>query len=158
MNREYVEIMIQSMEKKAAVLNQLIELNKQQKLFLQDPNLSPEDFEKNMDRKGALIDELNQLDEGFEELFHRVRDELNADKKAYAPQIARMQDLIREIMEKTNMVQTQEIRNREQVENKFADIRRQVKGVRNSQKVVRQYYQNMTKQGSAEPKFMDNKK
>ena len=74
MNSNYIDIMIQSLEKKTAVLDQLIELNKQQKLYLQDPNLSPEDFEKNMDRKASLIDDLNQLDGGFDELFERVKD------------------------------------------------------------------------------------
>lgn len=158
MDSNYIDIMIQSLEKKAAVLDQLIELNKQQKLYLQDPNLSPEDFEKNMDRKAALIDRLNQLDSGFEELFVRVRDALHADRGAYALQIKRMQDMIREITEKSNTVRTQEVRNKEQVQRKFADVRKQVKGVRNSQKVVRQYYQNMVKQGGTEPRFLDNKK
>ena len=150
--------MIQSLEKKTAVLDQLIELNKQQKLYLQDPNLSPEDFEKNMDRKASLIDDLNQLDGGFDELFERVKDELNANRQAYAEQIKRMQGLIREITEKSNTIQTQEARNKEQTQRKFADVRKQVKGVRNSQKVVRQYYQNMVKQGGSEPRFLDNKK
>lgn len=158
MDSSYIDIMIQSLEKKAAILDQLIELNKQQKLYLQDPNLSPDDFEKNMDRKAALIDGLVQLDNGFEELFGRVRDALYANRDAYAFQIKRMQDLIREITEKSNTVQTQEARNKEQVQHKFADIRKQVKGVRNSQKVVRQYYQNMVKQGGTEPRFLDNKK
>ena len=158
MDSNYIDLMIQSLEKKAAILDQLIELNKQQKLYLQDPNLSPDDFEKNMDRKAALIDELVQLDNGFEELFGRVRDALHANRDAYASQIKRMQDLIREITEKSNTVQTQEARNKEQVQHKFADIRKQVKGVRNSQKVVRQYYQNMVKQGGTEPRFLDNKK
>ena len=74
MDSSYIDIMIQSLEKKAEILDQLIELNKQQKLYLQDPNLSPDDFEKNMDRKAALIEGLVQLDNGFEELFGRVRE------------------------------------------------------------------------------------
>ena len=158
MDSNYIDIMIQSLEKKAVVLNQLIELNKQQKLYLQDPNLSPEDFERNMDRKASLVDELNQLDSGFEELYERVREALHTEREAYAVQIKRMQELIREITDKSNMVQIQELRNKEQVQRKFADVRKQVKGVRNSQRVVRQYYQNMAKRGTNEPKFLDNKK
>lgn len=147
--------MIQSLEKKVSILNQLIELNRQQKLFLQDPNLSPEDFEKNIDNKGVLIDQLNQLDDGFEELYNHVRDELDEHRPAYAAEIAKMQELIRAITEKSNTVRTQEARNKEQAQQKFASVRKQVKGVRNSQKVVRQYYQNMVKQ---DPRFLDNKK
>lgn len=158
MDTNYLAVMIQSLEKKVAVLNQLIELNKQQRFFLQDPNLSPEEFEKNMETKAALVEELNRLDGGFEEIYGRVRDELSTGKERYSAEIARMQELIREILEKSNTVQTQEVRNKENVELKFTDIRKQVKGVRNSQKVVQQYYQNMVKQRTPAASVIDNKK
>ena len=111
-----------------------------------------------MKYKSDLVDQLGFLDDGFEKLFDRVRDTLNADKAAYASEIQKMQSLIKEITAQTNMVQTQEARNREQVMRKFSDVREQVKGVRNSQKVVKQYYQNMMKSGNAAPQFIDNKK
>ncbi len=158
MDKNYIEIMVQSLKKKSAVLDQLIELNRQQQLFLQDPNLSPEEFEKNMQNKSGLIDELNRMDAGFEELFGRVRDELHNNKEMYRDEIAKMQDFIRQITDKSNTLQTQEARNKDQAQKKFADVRKQVKGVRNSQKVVRQYYQNMAGQGANTSRFLDNKK
>ena len=69
-----------------------------------------------------------------------------------------MQTLIKAITEQTNTIQTQEIRNREEASRKFADVRDQVKGVRNSQKVVHQYYQNMMRQKSYAAQVIDNKK
>ena len=39
---EYIRIMTESLEKKRDILGKVIELNKQQKFLLQDPNLSPE--------------------------------------------------------------------------------------------------------------------
>lgn len=155
---DYINIMVESLEKKRDVLSQIIELNRQQKFQLQDPNLSPEEFEKNLSYKGQLIDKLNLLDNGFEELFERVRETLDSNREQYAEEILKMQSLIKDISAQTNTIQTQELRNREEAIRKFADVRQQVKGVRNSQKVVRQYYDNMMGQRNASAQIIDNKK
>ena len=158
METSYISIMMESLEKKRGILDRIIELNRQQKLLLQDPNLLPEDFEKNMDNKSGFVEQLNLLDDGFEELFERVRDNLSENKQQYAYEIKKMQALIKEITEKTNTIQTQEARNKEEADRKFADVRDQVKGVRNSQKVVHQYYQNMMRQKNYSAQVIDNKK
>ena len=158
METSYINIMLESLEKKRGILDRIIELNRQQKLLLQDPNLQPEDFEKNMDNKSGFVEQLNLLDDGFEELFARVRDSLNENRQQYADEIKRMQELIKDITERTNTIQTQESRNKEEAGRKFADVRQQVKGVRNSQKVVHQYYRNMMQQKSYSAQVIDNKK
>lgn len=158
METNYISIMIESLEKKRGILDRIIELNRQQKLLLQDPNLLPEDFEKNMDNKSGFVEQLNLLDEGFEELFARVRDNLSENRDRYTDEIKKMQGLIKDITEKTNTIQTQEARNKEEADRKFADVREQVKGVRNSQKVVHQYYQNMMRQKNYSAQVIDNKK
>ena len=159
MNENYVDIMLQSLKKKVTVLNQIIELNRQQKILLDDPNLPPESLEQNLSDKDQMIRKLNELDEGFEELYNRVKDEVQAQRAQYVSQISQMQDLIKEITEKSAMIQTQELRNKEKAMQKFSGIREQVKGVRNSQKVVKQYYQNMMKQNSyTGASVVDNRK
>ena len=159
MNENYVDIMLQSLKKKVTVLNQIIELNRQQKILLDDPNLPPESLEQNLSDKDQMIRKLNELDEGFEELYNRVKDELQAQRAQYVSQISQMQDLIKEITEKSAMIQTQELRNKEKAMQKFSGIREQVKGVRNSQKVVKQYYQHMMKQNSySGASVVDNRK
>ena len=64
MEADYINIMIESLEKKRDILGQIVELNRQQKLLLSDPNLLPEDFEKNMDYKSQFVEQLNLLDSG----------------------------------------------------------------------------------------------
>lgn len=155
---DYIRIMVESLEKKRDVLSQIIELNRQQKFLLQDPNLSPEEFEKNITYKGKLVEQLNLLDSGFEKLFARVRELLDANREQYAKEIQTMQSFIKEITAQTNTIQTQEIRNKEEATRKFSDVREQVKGVRNSQKVVKQYYQNMMSRRDTTPQVIDNKK
>jgi hypothetical protein len=69
-----------------------------------------------------------------------------------------MQSLIRELTEKSAAIQVQEARNKAQMEQKFSAVRKQVREVRTSQKIVNQYYKNMMKTGFVEPQFTDNKK
>lgn len=157
MDSDYIRIMTESLEKKKDVLLQIIEENKKQETMLHDPNLSPEEFEKNLEDKAALVEQLGALDEGFENLFERVRETLDTHREEYVQEIGEMQDLIREITAYTNTIQTQEVRSKEQVAQKFSKVREQVKGVRNSQKVVKQYYQNMMRD-AGDPNFIDNKK
>ncbi len=158
MEADYINIMIESLEKKRDILGQIVELNRQQKLLLSDPNLLPEDFEKNMDYKSQFVEQLNLLDSGFEKMFERVKETLNGNREQYAEEIHKMQDLIKEISAMTNTIQTQELRNRDEAARKFAEVREQVKGVRNSQKVVQQYYQNMMGQKTYSAQVIDNKK
>lgn len=156
--KDYIHIMVESLQKKKKILSQIIEMNKQQKILLQDANLSPEELEKNMVYKGNLVEQLNLLDSGFEKLFDRVRMVMQQNKVQYADEIRQMQELIKEITAQTNTIQTQEIRNREEATRKFVGVRQQVKGVRNSQKVVKQYYQNMMSQKNTMACVVDDKK
>ena len=62
----YIGIMIESLRRKKDVLTDILKLSEEQSLLLDDPNLEPDTFEKNVNRKAALIDKLEQLDTGFE--------------------------------------------------------------------------------------------
>ena len=156
--KEYIPIMIQSLEKKNQVLDSIIQINRRQKEELENPSLDPDEFEKTFEEKAALIDELDTLDTGFQELFDHVKEELDGNREAYRDEIARMQDYIRMLTDKSADIQVQEARNKELMQQKFQGIRRQVKEVRKSQKVVNEYYENMKKLRYLEPQFTDKKK
>ena len=155
---KYLPIMIQSLKKKEQTLDAIIEINRRQREELENPALDPDDFEKTFEEKVVLIDSLENLDHGFQELFERVREELNANREAYRDEIAEMQAYIRRLTEKSADIQTQEARNKALMEQKFSTVRKQVKEVRKSQKVVNQYYKNMMKTNFIEPQFTDKKK
>ena len=154
----YLPIMIQSLKKKEQVLDAIIKINLRQKEELENPSLDPDDFDKTIAEKAELIESLETLDNGFEELFGRVRDELNDNRDAYREEIAEMQKYIRRLTEKSADIQTQEARNKDLMQQKFATVRKQVKEVRKSQKVVNQYYKNMMQTNYVEPQFTDKKK
>lgn len=155
---QYVQIMIQSLQKKVRILDAIMQINQRQREELEDPALDPDDFDKTFEEKAELIDSLESLDAGFQELYERVKDELNENRDAYREEIATMQKYIRSLTEKSADIQAQEARNKNLMEKKFASVRKQVKEVRKSQKVVNQYYKNMMKTNYIEPQFTDKKK
>lgn len=155
---KYIPIMIQSLKKKESVLDCIIELNKKQKQELENPAGDPDDFDRIMSLKAEQIELLELLDDGFEEVFGKVRDELNANRDLYREEIAQMQNYIRKLTDKSATIQAEEARNKDLMQKKFAAIRKQVKEVRQSQKVVNQYYKNMMKTNYVDPQFTDNKK
>lgn len=155
---QYIPIMIQSLKKKNQILDVIISLNQQQREELENPALDPDDFDLTVEKKAKQIKELEALDNGFQELFERVQEELNNNCGVYREEITVMQDLIRSLTEKSADIQTQEQRNKELMTRKFAAVRKQVKEVRKSQKIVNQYYKNMMKTAYIEPQFTDKKK
>jgi len=103
MEKQYLAIMKQSLEKKTEILDRIIEKNKEQNEILSNPDMQWDDFDKNANRKMELIEEMQKLDDGFEELFERVRGELEAEggKQKHADDIRCMKELISQITEKS---------------------------------------------------------
>ena len=61
MSESYVEIMLQSLEKKKLVLDNIIELNQKQRTGLENPDFTPEEFDDIVESKSRLIEQLEQL-------------------------------------------------------------------------------------------------
>ena len=158
MNKLYLTILMESLQKKIRILDQIILADQEQREALEDPNLDPDDFDRIVEKKAEFIDQLEQLDAGFEEVFARVKEELDGNREQYKEQIHIMQDLIRQITDKSLLIQKQEAQNKELMEKKFTAVRSQAREVRKSQKIVNQYYKNMMKNNYNDPQFLDNKK
>lgn len=158
MEQTYVDIMIQSLNKKLQVLDRILELNGIQKTILEDAVATVEDFDKTVEEKAKLIEQMEQLDSGFEKLFARVKEELEANKEGYSDAIKTMQSCIRRITDKSMEIQAEEARNRELMVRKFAYVKDSAKNVRTNSKVATQYYKNMMNLNYVDPQFMDNKK
>ena len=158
MNKLYLTILMESLQKKIRILDQIIMADQEQREALEDPNLDPDDFDRIVEKKADDIEQLEQLDAGFEEVFARVKEELDGNREQYKEQIHIMQDLIRKITDKSLLIQKQEAQNKELMEKKFTAVRSQAREVRKSQKIVNQYYKNMMKNNYNDPQFLDNKK
>ena len=158
MTNTYVDIMIQSLNKKIRVLEEIEKLNLIQKALLEDEKSDADEFDQTVEQKAALIEQMEQLDSGFDKLFERVKEEITAKRGAYSESIKVMQNCIRRITDLSMELQKQEARNKELMMRKFTFIREKAKVVRTNKKAVNQYYKNMMNLHYVDPQFMDNKK
>lgn len=158
MEQTYVDIMIQSLEKKVKVLEEIKKQNLLQRELLENDQAEADEFDATVEKKAELIEQITQLDSGFDKLFERVKEALNTDRDSYSEKIQKMQSLIRKITDLSMEVQAQEARNKDLMTRKFAFIRDTAKTVRTNTKAASQYYQNMMQLNVIDPQFMDNKK
>lgn len=154
----YILALQQGLNKKLMILDTIIALNIQQKEILDNVESAPEELEENIEEKAARIEELRLLDEGFEQVYERVKEELAGNREQYAAIIGDMQRQIAEIMDKSVRIQGQEQRNRNLMEQRFSIVRKQIKEVKHSSKAVNSYYRNMMKMNYVDPQYMDDKK
>jgi len=157
-DKEYIAVLIQSLEKKKEILDKIIAKNKEQKILFTDEGSDPDRLEENMQEKSGLVDQLNELDEGFQQIYNRVKAMLQADKESYKEEIRTMQKLITEITEMSTTIQTQEKRNYDLAGKRFAKVKKGIRKARASNRVASQYYKNMAKLNYMDAQFMDKKK
>lgn len=158
MSETYLAIMLQSLKKKEQVLDEIIRLNDLQKKQLTDQATPVDDFDKTVEDKSACIDQLNQLDSGFEKLYAEVEDALRGNKEQYADTIKALQKCIRSVTDKSIMIQAQEARNKDLMMQKFTTVRKHAKDVRANSKAITGYYKTMTHSGYMDSRYMDGKK
>lgn len=158
MSETYLAIMLQSLKKKEQVLDEIIRLNDLQKKQLTDQATPVDDFDKTVEDKSACIDQLDQLDSGFEKLYAQVQEELQANKEQYADTIRELQKCIRSVTDKSIMIQAQEARNKDLMMQKFTTVRKHAKDVRANSKAITGYYKTMTHSGYMDSRYMDGKK
>ena len=156
MATNYLQIMIDSLEKKKDILVKIISLNETQDEILSREELNQDAFENNMYEKGKCIDELGKLDEGFQSVFDRIKEELSNNKQLYSNEIESMKKLIKEVTELGARIEVQEARNKVKVEAMFRKQRQEHKEAKRSASMAKSYYQNMSRIND-EPQFMDAK-
>lgn len=158
MQQTYIDIMIQSLNKKLLVLDRISEVNALQKEILENTKASVEDFDQTVEEKAELIEQMQLLDTGFEKLYERVQEELQMHKEDYVSAIQTMQNCIRHITDKSMEIQVQEARNKDLMVRKFTFVKNTAKNMRTNSKAASQYYKNMMKLNYVTPQFMDNRK
>jgi predicted nuclease with TOPRIM domain len=157
---DYLELLEESLIKKIGVLDKIEQFNLKQRELFTDAGEEPDfdRFDSYIAEKDKLIEELSVLDNGFETLYERVAESLKKDKAQHADMIRRLQELIREITDKSSTIQSQERANKELMEDYFQSARDRIGKSRNSLNAAYSYFQSQQGMGGNESLYMDSKK
>lgn len=155
---DYLNILEESLTKKAALLQALLEASNRQSELAGEEGFDLDAFEDTMDQKEALLQQLEELDEGFDSVFQKVEAEVKANKDSYKDSIQVLQQWIRKCTDLGVEIQATEERNKAKLALKFAEQQREIREVKTSSKVATTYYKSMSNKHSEDSYFMDQKK
>ena len=154
----YLDMLQDSLKKKLDILNEIMRYQKEESDMLRGEGMEVEAFDKSISEKVALAESIDSLDDGFEKVYDRVREEMINHKEKYAAAIRAMQDMIAEISEKNALIQAEENRIKLEVDNYAKRESAALRQRRDNGKAARSYYNNMKKLNYVGSQFMDKKK
>ncbi len=157
MINKYMDMLVECLEKKNQILDSLTKINKKQTELIQNEDFSLAEFDKCVDEKGILIDNILKLDSGFEGLYNKVGKVVADNPSEYKTQLSKMQKLITEITEKSVSIQAEEERNKALIESRFSREKNRIKSGRSQSRVAMDYYNNMNKLNHVDSQFWDKK-
>lgn len=154
----YLEMLTTSLERKEQILKELIELTDQQGQVLTEEELNIEKFDSLLQRKRSCIERLEKLDQGFEQVYQRVRDIIQERPGKYHEKIQKLQEQIGQLTELGVSLEVQERRNKERFEFLLANSRSKIRNYKVSNQAAAQYYKNMANRFQGDSYFVDKKK
>ncbi len=159
--QNYLQMMIESLHKKEAVLDKIIEKNRAQSECIDDKEYSDVDWDRFnvlIAEKETLIERINELDEGFESLYGRIREELTKDPNPYKDSVSAMKELIAKLTDQSVEIRTQEERNRARIERVLMGAKKEIRKSRKSMQAVSNYYKSMSAPDAENSGLLDKKK
>lgn len=157
-NQTYIKILQDTLVKKNQILDELLLLTVQQEMILDNSIMDYDKFEICISHKEILINQINDLDDGFETLYERVRvgvPDLNEDSKSL---IMDMQNFIKDIMIKSTKLQALEHKNKLKFDLFLTSQKREIRTMKMNNKTSTSYYGNMSGQNLNNSFFFDKKK
>lgn len=154
----YLSILLSSLSKKKDILGKLLELTRRQESAINEQILNNDWFYSIIDEKGKLIKEIQELDDGFEQIYLRIKEELSKAPHKYEDKINPMKKLIKEIMDIGVELEALELHNKEKMDMILNRKRNEIRDSRKNNRIVSNYYNNMSKQFNQESYFFDTKK
>lgn len=155
-NSVYVSMMIDSLKRKKAVLDVLYNQTKEQEKLLLEPELDIDRFNQMIEEKGLRIDELNELDEGFDALFKKVEREIRANREYYQTEIQTMQGQIGEVSDLSMKIQALEHQNSDRLQSYLAKERKKIREFHVNNRTSTSYYQNMANVHKSDQSYFIN--
>ena len=155
----YINIMIDTLKKKETLLKELKTTTIKQTSILEQEEFDADSFDATIDAKQSKIDELLKLDEGFMDIYEKVKDTLVNDGKDYAPEIEKAKALIKNQTDMSVELQAMEEKNKVKLSIHLSKGRQKGKDFRTSSRTAAAYYKNMSnRHQEGDSYFLDSKK
>jgi len=155
----YLNIMIDTLKKKETLLSKLKATTLNQAVILEKDDFDADNFDRTIDEKQSMIDELLKFDEGFMELYNKVKDTLMSDGKDYAAEIEQVKAYIKKQTDLSVELQALEEKNRVKLSVHLSKGRQKGKDFRTSSRTVAAYYKTMSNHHQdGDSYFLDSKK
>lgn len=158
MSQNIAQILLQSLEKKNQILDDIIRENELQEEILKQEALDMDALDASLDRIGSFVEMLEKLDNGFEAVYDKVRTEIMTNKPRYQTEITRMQSYIQQITDKVVKINAARMRNQMRADSQFKKQAQEIKTAMSKTKVSQNYYKSMNKLNYVSPQFYDSKK
>lgn len=142
-NKTYIHILINTLAKKNQILNELLSISELQKQYLSgniDDIEKINFFDETIEKKDNYIQQLTQLDDGFEAVYERVKEEIAINKMEHKQEILQLQDLIKEITNKNVKLQALEKQNKLKFDISIVNSKQEIKDYKKSNQSVAEYY------------------
>lgn len=153
-NSVYVSMMVDALKRKKKILGSLLQYTKDQEQLLKNDELDYDAFNEIIELKGRLIDELNDIDDGFDALFKMVEKEISGNRMSYKSEIQQMQQLIGEVSEFGIQIQALEQQNSGHFKIYLANQRKTIREFHVNNRSATNYYKNMASTPQAEQSYL----
>lgn len=153
-----LHLLIESLEKKKGILSDILTKSRLQGEIASADDFEAEQFDMLADEKSELLILMDELDQGFDAIFNRIRDELLSNKDKYKKEIGRMQELIRETVDLGAQIHATEARTKDSVSRVLKSNRQELLKRKTSSKSVRDYYKANSQLNFVGSYFIDQKK
>lgn len=153
----YIDLLKASIKKKIEILNTILTITEQQEKLISINQLDDDSFDQTLIQKEKQINDLSQVDDGFNQIYLRVKDKLAEHKHEYKEDIEELQQLVKDMTDLGVMIEAMEKRNKIKIELYFTNKRKDLKTKRLNNQTVTKYYKSMTKLNDNRSFFYDKK-
>lgn len=153
-----MNVLADSLQRKYSILQSILELTKKQEVLLKEDTFDETEFLKTISDKQVFINKMEELDNGFEAIYTRVKSELVASREQYQDEIKKMKQLITQVTEIGIDIEALEKRNKVQMDKVLVNRKQKIKDLRLNNNVANSYYRNMANHQYNQSYFLDKKK
>ncbi len=155
----YISILIDSLKKKIEILERLKDDTTKQEELLSRDELDFDAFNKTIESKEKSLDRLNEIDDGFMEIYEKVAPILKKDTASFENEVTYLKELVRRVTDYSTTLTALEERNKIKLSIHLNRGKQRIKEYKQSSKTVAAYYKNIANKRTPEGStFYDRKK